>query len=268
MGGMTRSKSAGRLRVTHVDGAGATTNIAIAGIAVTDEILYVIHTSTKAAITTMVDISSEVSITSAGNIQLSSTATTNDLLIVFWSDNSPGAGDAQLKSMHNYRFSLVTGANASTNIAVADSQTDDTLVYVGFADVIAAIEVITDDTANCSFTSDGQLQSATDTSLGQLFVIWHSNSGISSPAKSKFNLKFEILAGAAAPDTNIAVSGIATSDKIYYAAVWTATAAVQSMADITSTVSITSAGNIQSTGATAAANTVFLIWQDNSEWST
>lgn len=85
---MTQSKSAFNLRVELLDGAAATTDIAVTGIATSDTIIWCGHITTKAAIDSLVDITSEVSITSAGNIQLSSTATTNDQLWLFWMDNS------------------------------------------------------------------------------------------------------------------------------------------------------------------------------------
>ncbi len=88
MSGLSKSKSNFNLKVTLADGDSATTNIAIAGIATEDTILFVGHLTTKAAIESFADITSEVSITSAGNIQLSSTSTTNDLLWVWWVDNS------------------------------------------------------------------------------------------------------------------------------------------------------------------------------------
>lgn len=85
---MTRSKPQFNIRRTYADGASATTDIAISGIATEDVILWVDHISTKADNATVVDISSEVSITSAGNIQLSSTDTSSDLLRVVWMDVS------------------------------------------------------------------------------------------------------------------------------------------------------------------------------------
>ncbi len=62
-----------------VAGNSATTNIAIAGIKTTDTILSVLHLTAGAA---SADLTSEASITSDGNIQLSSTDTTGDQLWV------------------------------------------------------------------------------------------------------------------------------------------------------------------------------------------
>ena len=87
MSGMTKSKSAFNLKVSIVDGTTATTNIAITGIATTDELIFVGHYSTKASIATLVDDTANCSITSAGNIQ-SATNTSSDLLEVWWIDTS------------------------------------------------------------------------------------------------------------------------------------------------------------------------------------
>lgn len=62
-----------------VAGAAAATDIAITGIKVTDTIKSVLHFTPSAA---MADLTSEASITAAGVIQLSTTATTGDQLIV------------------------------------------------------------------------------------------------------------------------------------------------------------------------------------------
>ena len=85
---MTQSKSVFNLRISLLDGAAAATDIAVTGIATSDTIVFCGHLTTKAAIESLADITSEVSITSAGNIQLSSTATTNDQLWLYWMDNS------------------------------------------------------------------------------------------------------------------------------------------------------------------------------------
>ena len=87
MSGMTKSKSNYNLKVTLAAGDSASTNIAIAGIATEDEIIFVGHFSTLATIATLLDDTANVSITSAGNIQ-SSTDTSSDQLLVMWVDNS------------------------------------------------------------------------------------------------------------------------------------------------------------------------------------
>ena len=75
-------------KVTVVAGTTAAASIAISGIATTDKIVAVVRVDldATAANIDVDDLTSEASITSAGNIQLSTTNTTGDKLIVFWLD--------------------------------------------------------------------------------------------------------------------------------------------------------------------------------------
>jgi hypothetical protein len=83
MGGMTKSRSAYGLQIELKAGANANTNIAVTGIAVTDEIVCVIELTTAAAIASAADITANCSITSAGNIQSTSSTASNQVWI-FW----------------------------------------------------------------------------------------------------------------------------------------------------------------------------------------
>lgn len=76
------------LKVVVVAGTTAAANIAVSGIATTDKIVAVVRVDldATAANIDVDDLTSEASITSAGNIQLSTTNTTGDKLIVFWLD--------------------------------------------------------------------------------------------------------------------------------------------------------------------------------------
>jgi hypothetical protein len=71
------------------------------------------------------------------------------------------------------QFSLVAGTTASTNIAITGITTSDELLFVLHLSTAASIATALDDTANCSITSAGNIQSATDTSNDQLLVIWN-----------------------------------------------------------------------------------------------
>lgn len=86
-----------RMKWTLVAGNTAVTNIAIAGIALVDTIAFVmqidiaVDTGTSATgnkVQDVIDRTSEAAITSAGNIQLSTTNTTGDKLLVVWFDKS------------------------------------------------------------------------------------------------------------------------------------------------------------------------------------
>jgi hypothetical protein len=71
------------LKLALVNGAAAATNIAISGIATTDLLVQVIEL-TSGAVSAL--RGGEASITSAGNIQLSTTNTTGKTLLVLWFD--------------------------------------------------------------------------------------------------------------------------------------------------------------------------------------
>lgn len=262
MGRMTRARSSFNLRVSIVDGGSASGNIAVSGIKTTDELVHVDHFSTKASIASVVDDTANCSITSAGNIQ-SGTDTSSDLLRVFWNDLSPLVGSVQATSLGNYQFSIIDGTGASSNIAVANSQTDDRIIHVSHYTTKSAIESVVDDTSNCSFTSDGQFQSSTNTTADQLLVIWQSNSGAVKLSKSINNIGFAILSGSTAVN-NIAVSGIVTTDSILHCGHYATATVIATMADITSEVDITSDGNIQLTTTNTSSNTLWLVWSDNS----
>ena len=75
-------------KVVVVAGTTAAANIAVSGIATSDKIVAVVRVDldATAANIDVDDLTSESSITSAGNIQLSTTNTTGDKLIVFWLD--------------------------------------------------------------------------------------------------------------------------------------------------------------------------------------
>jgi hypothetical protein len=76
------------LKMNVLVGTTATTNIAVTGIVTTDKIVSCVRVNrdATAANIDVADITSEVSITSAGNIQLSTTNTTGDVLLLQWWD--------------------------------------------------------------------------------------------------------------------------------------------------------------------------------------
>ena len=81
------------VKFTVVNGTTATTNIAISGIAATDKIASVVKldfTLSEGTPNTRTweasDLTSEASVTSAGNIQLSTTDTSGEILLVLWLD--------------------------------------------------------------------------------------------------------------------------------------------------------------------------------------
>lgn len=76
------------LKVTLVAG-GAAGNHTVTGIATGDEIAFVGHLSTAAAIATLADITSEFTVTAADTINnAAGTDTTSDQLMVIWIDKT------------------------------------------------------------------------------------------------------------------------------------------------------------------------------------
>lgn len=74
------------IRSAVVAGTTAATNIAVTGITLQDRLVAVVRLNrdATAANIDISDVQSETSITSAGNIQLSTTNTTGDSLLVVW----------------------------------------------------------------------------------------------------------------------------------------------------------------------------------------
>lgn len=70
------------------------------------------------------------------------------------------------------QINYVDGTTATTNIAITGIKTSDRLIHVSHISTKADNLTQVDDTANCSITSDGNIQSATDTSNDLLKVYW------------------------------------------------------------------------------------------------
>lgn len=260
MSGMSYGRDSMSLRVNLLAGTTATTNIALTGAEVGDEIIFVGHITLLAAIATLADLTTEGSITSAGNFQMASTNTANDQLWVFWNDVS---GGVRPRDANYFRFSLGDGMTAAGDIAISGIETEDELIFVGEFATKASILTFTDRTSEASITSSGNIQlSTTDSSSNQLFVVWNDLSGGVGKSVDATALKITLAAGAGA-NTNIAISGIATEDTLLSVMELTAAAAIESCADVTSIASITSAGNIQLTSS-SSSNQLIVIWLDNS----
>lgn len=260
MSGMALARSSNAFKFELVDGDSASTNIAVANILTSDEIVFVGHFSTKADIASLVDDSANCSITSDGNIQ-SATDTSSDLLMTVWNDLTSGPSTRSATAL---RFEVLTGTTASNDIAVADAETEDEILFVGHFSTLASILTVVDDTANCSFTSSGNFQSSTITSNDMLFVIWNDLGGASSDAtRSGYCLQVSVLAGAAAT-TNIAVSGSTAGDEVLFVGHGTAASALESIADLTSEGSFTSDGQFQMDSTSTSSDMLWLWWNKTS----
>ena len=82
---MTKAVSSICIKFNLVTGAAEDTNMAVAGIKTTDEIISCLELAATTALPT--DRTATTSITSDGNIQCS-TATTNDKLVLHWIDRT------------------------------------------------------------------------------------------------------------------------------------------------------------------------------------
>lgn len=246
--GMTAARCSNAFRFQAV--AGHATSMTCTGIAATDEIVGAVANATAAwteslslctAAANAITVSSTTAVTGAQGV-----------LVAYNKLSEGGISATKIKS------AVVAGADVSTNIAVTGILTTDTLL--GVIAVTATTAALTDKLAVTSITSDGNIQLAAasgDMTGNKLIVYWNDNTGAGYSAAC---VKAITVTGANA-NTNIAISGIATDDVIASAILW---AAAGDWSDITSTGSVTSAGNIQFTGSTASAK-VFVIWYDTSE---
>ena len=156
------------------------------------------------------------------------------------------------------KFNLVTGANASTNMAVSGIATEDTIICC--VESATATAALTDRTTTTSITSAGNIQCSAATNSDLLFLLWHDASiaGIDAIC-----LKSAVVGG---DDANIdmAITGIKTEDTLI--AVLQATQTTGILVDRTATSSITSDGNIQSTTAfdNTTSDLAWVIYHDAS----
>jgi len=86
------------------------------------------------------------------------------------------SGQTQSKSSFALQVSLVDGAGANTNMAVANILTDDTILFALHLTTKAAIETALDYTSSTSITSDGNIRNTNVTTDDQFLVFWFRNS--------------------------------------------------------------------------------------------
>lgn len=97
-------------------------------------------------------------------------ATVGEIMI----DLSSGGAGGGLPNLNQVKMQVVAGAGANTNIAITGITTADRLVGVARLDrdATAANINLLDDSANCSITSNGNIQSTTNTTGDALLVLW------------------------------------------------------------------------------------------------
>lgn len=279
------------LRWNVVTGAAADTNIAVTGISTTDKIVYAFRFDrTSAGATLLVDdLTSEVVILSAGNIQLTDTVTTGDQLWLCWYDKTGGTNvlsSADLLNANNtfaegLRFNVVVGgAGANVDMPITGIATTDKLLHVFRLnrDVVAANVGWGDNTSACSITSTGNIQSTSDLTGDTVLVMWYDKSGgtpllndsdlLNAVNPFPVGLKISLVAGDL-PETDIPVTGIATTDTILLAMGFifdptavTTDGSAADYDDVGDEISITSAGNIQLSTLDSTGSQLLIIWYD------
>ena len=83
---VTKAKFAGGVFKSAIIDGGAAGDHTVTGIAVGDNLVIVLHISTKASIATMADLTSEFTVAAGKINNAAGTDTTNDQLLVFYED--------------------------------------------------------------------------------------------------------------------------------------------------------------------------------------
>jgi len=244
---LSKAVSAMSLKFAVTAGAAATTNITVTGIATTDHLIGVQESAVTSADPT--DRTSEASITSTDNIQLSTTSTATDKLIVLYHDSDGRAIDAPC-----YKFILTTGTTAAANITATGIATADTLIFV--TEISATDAIWTDRTSEASITAANVIQcSTTDTSTDQILICYHdaSGRGIASPA-----LKWGQCNGSATTST---LTGVATGDTLLMVLELAQTTNVATLRTSTTTIS---AANTLTSGVSTVNDVLLVLYHDGS----
>jgi hypothetical protein len=101
--------------------------------------------------------------------ELQATETNLDILA-----RKPGSLFNLITELRGLKITLVAGADADTNIAVAGIALVDTLLSVlEFTVADGNLDTIVDQTANCAITSAGNIRCTNSTATSQLIVVWY-----------------------------------------------------------------------------------------------
>lgn len=250
---MDRSLDLTNLRVTVVAGSNAEA-ITLTGIATEDEIISVIHWTPGATCTTA-DVTSHITISAADTI-LPDADYSSDSLIVLWSDKSQGTGYTFEK--FNLRVSFCDGhASAQTLTGIA---TEDKILGALHVSTKADNNTVADFGSKVTISAANTLAYSEDTANDLIILFWVDVSGGSGTTSEKFTLKVNFLDGHA---TTKALTGVATEDTIVSAWLGSTKANQATIEDFTSSVTISSAGNV-AYGADCTNDQVIVFWLDRS----
>ncbi len=155
------------LKGVLVDGGAAAADLTATGLEVGDTLITVLHLTTKAEISSMVDVTHLCTIGGAAILNCS-IATTSDQLWVFYHDaNGTAYNNPSLQ------FAVADGAAATTDITVTGAVAADVVVFTAHFSTKASVATLADLTSEGSFTDANDYQNdSTDTTNDQLLIIW------------------------------------------------------------------------------------------------
>lgn len=155
------------LKCVLVTGGNAAADLTATGLEVGDTLIMVLHLTTAAEISSMVDVTHLCTIGGAAVLNCS-IATNSDQLWVFYHD-----ADGVAYTNPSLKISRLAGTTATTDITVAGAVAADVVLFVGHVTTLASVATLADLTSEGSFTDDNDFQMAsTDTSNDLLLVLW------------------------------------------------------------------------------------------------
>lgn len=238
------------LKFNYVNGAAASTNMAVTGIATEDTLLAAIAVTDTTA--EWADDLDQCSITSAGYIQSTTDLSTKSLILI-WHDAS-----GQGKKMSGLRFTQAAGAAALRNIRVPGITTSDVLLAV--LELAVTSGVPTDRTSEASISSNGNIQlSTTSTATDQLIVIWQDVSQ-DRPAYNGSSIQVEQVTGSTAT-TALACPDIRVDDTILWAIMVTAVTGEITNLEDSDTITIPAEGYVAFDTTDTSSNTIIVGYQ-------
>lgn len=224
------------------------------GIGLTDHIFMAVEMA--ATTFTHTDRTSTTTCTTTAGKCNCSADTTGDVLFVGWLSETEAASTYAASCL---RFSfLAADASASVTEVISDITTTDILLAVYTVDATSG--EWTDVTSTSSIATDGYLTITGGTADGVVCIWYDTDPGANKTFTSA--MPQFVLASGVAANTDITVTGIATTDSIMGFGEFHGTAYTV-VADRYSTSSITDANDVQCTAATNAnSDKVWIIWQD------
>jgi len=273
MAKMSQTIATSNLQFAIVDGANADTDITVTALNGTS-LAYgdVLVCVMEMAVTTnaWTDQTANCSIQSDGKLQCTN-STASDRLFVLWEAATNALGYASFCIKSGIDLSVSAGQD-TFDIAGIEAG-DPVILCVGIDGTTGAMQDVTK-WAICSNDGEVEISTWTDSDEGpspltfddDVFCLYYDmNAGgtgnLSDLADTGHCLQPVVVSGAGA-DTNIAITGIVTDDRLVCVLELDGTD-YNIVADRTSTSSITSDGNIQCTASTSG-NKLFVLWNDTS----